>query len=254
MKSRKDLMEQYEDAMFSVMMDEIMSEEGRELLKENERLKADPDFVIPEEVDRRSLKTIARYFSKQKRTRAAHAVWRVFQRISVAAFTAMLLFTGIYAVSPEVRSVTLNLLIEVSDVATSMSFEEGNIAMSTSGKEDLLPYEFAEVPEGFTLTETGGDRFSGWKTYMGENDAKIMLEVTNGSENMLHQFDTENADNVEDIELDGHGGLLVEKGERIRAVLIDEENQIFVDIICDGVSMEEALNVIFSVTYTGQEF
>ena len=110
MKSRKDLMEQYEDAMFSVMMDEIMSEEGRELLKENERLKADPDFVIPEEVDRRSLKTIARYFSKQKRTRAAHAVWRVFQRISVAAFTAMLLFTGIYAVSPEVRTVTLNLL------------------------------------------------------------------------------------------------------------------------------------------------
>lgn len=254
MKSRKDLMEQYEDAIFAVMMDKIMTEEGAELLRENERLKADPDFVIPEEVDRRSLKTISRCFAREKRTRAVHVAWRVFQRVSVAAFTAMLLFTGIYAASPEVRTATLNLLIEVSDVATSMSFEEGSMVKATSDKEDLLPYEFTELPEGFTLDETGGDRFSCWKRYIGENDAIIMLEVTNGSKSMLHQFDTENADNVEDIELDGHNGFLVEKGERIHAVLIDEENRIFVDIICDRVSMEEALNVIFSVTYTGREF
>ena len=254
MKSRKDLMEQYEDAIFAVMMDKIMTEEGAELLRENERLKADPDFVIPEEVDRRSLKTISRCFAREKRTRAVHVAWRVFQRVSVAAFTAMLLFTGIYAASPEVRTATLNLLIEVSDVATSMSFEEGSMVKATSDMEDLLPYEFTELPEGFTLDETGGDRFSCWKRYIGENDAIIILEVINGSESIVHQFDTEDADIVEDIEINGHVGLLMEKNDWINATIADTENQIFIDISCCGLSREDALNFISSLTYTGQRF
>lgn len=249
MKSHEKLIEQYEDALFAVMMEKIMIAEGEELLRENERLQADPNFVIPEETDRRCRKAIARAFGKQKCMHTARAAWRVFQRVSVAAFIGILLFTGVYAASPEVRAATLNLLIEVSDMSTSMSFMPEDGASASAERTSGRIYELGELPEGFELTETGDDSQSYWRLYS-SNSANILLNVTHGSGNMIMHFDTEDADSIESIEINGNTGLLVEKGDIIRAVLADEEYQVFVEIAFNGLNKEEAINVIWSLTYT----
>ena len=44
-----------EDMLFMQLMEQVIKEEGKLLLEENERLKSDPSAAIPEEVDRRML-------------------------------------------------------------------------------------------------------------------------------------------------------------------------------------------------------
>ena len=46
MTNREKLQDQYEDALFALLMDDLAWREGVRLLEENERLKNDPDAKI----------------------------------------------------------------------------------------------------------------------------------------------------------------------------------------------------------------
>ena len=250
MSTRQKLMDQYEDALFSVIMNEIMIEEGKELREENARLKADPRFSVPEETNQRCLKAISHAFGKRKHARAARTVWHVFQRVSVAVFAAVLLFTGVYAAFPPVRDAALNLLVEVSGEATHLHFGEddvqGDAAVETA--EGGI-YEFSELPDGFVLTDSGGDRQAYWRTYTSESGATVELEVMTNSYDKIHRFDTESMENAENIEVNGNSGILAVKDGWIHAILTDEKHQIFIDITCHELSREELLNILFGLAY-----
>ena len=67
MTRREKLQEQYEDALFALLMDDLAVEEGKKAYEENERLKADSSFEVPSKAlcrDYRQMlqkKTISRY-------------------------------------------------------------------------------------------------------------------------------------------------------------------------------------------------
>ena len=48
MANRETRKEQYEDALFALLMDEMAQEDGKELLRLNEQLKQDPGAAVPE--------------------------------------------------------------------------------------------------------------------------------------------------------------------------------------------------------------
>ena len=50
--------EQYEDALFAQIMDKVAEMYGEELLRENEKLRADPNVEFPEDLNRRCLEII----------------------------------------------------------------------------------------------------------------------------------------------------------------------------------------------------
>ena len=52
------LVEQYEDALFALIMDKVAEVEGQKAIEENQRLKASGEVVIPEELNRRCKQTI----------------------------------------------------------------------------------------------------------------------------------------------------------------------------------------------------
>ena len=56
MTRREKLQENFEDALFALLMEEVAEQEGQRLLEENEKLKRDPESTVPPEVDRRCLK------------------------------------------------------------------------------------------------------------------------------------------------------------------------------------------------------
>ena len=62
MNRREDLSEQLEETLFAQMMKEVAKEEGRRALEENERLKNDEGFVVPESVYLKGLSTIKKHF------------------------------------------------------------------------------------------------------------------------------------------------------------------------------------------------
>ena len=53
MANRETRKEQYEDALFALLMDEMAQEDGEELLRLNEALKQDPNAAVPEAVHHR---------------------------------------------------------------------------------------------------------------------------------------------------------------------------------------------------------
>ena len=48
MTRRENLRDQYEDALFALLMDDLAWQEGERLLELNERLKNDPDADVPD--------------------------------------------------------------------------------------------------------------------------------------------------------------------------------------------------------------
>lgn len=64
MKSKEQLWEDYEDALFALLMDKVAEDEGARLYEENERLRRDPAAEVPPEFDRKSREAIIRAFQE----------------------------------------------------------------------------------------------------------------------------------------------------------------------------------------------
>lgn len=66
MKTREQLQEEYEDALFALLMYDVAELEGRRAEEENERLRNDPNARVPEDLDRKCLQLINRHFLRKK--------------------------------------------------------------------------------------------------------------------------------------------------------------------------------------------
>ena len=64
MKSKEQPWEDYEDALFALLMDKVAEDEGVRLYEENERLRRDPAAEVPPEFDRKSREAIIRAFQE----------------------------------------------------------------------------------------------------------------------------------------------------------------------------------------------
>ncbi len=68
------LMEDYEDALFAVLMDRLVIDEGKLLLKECRELQNDPSADVPPHIDAVAKKTIRKAFAARNRKRFLDAV------------------------------------------------------------------------------------------------------------------------------------------------------------------------------------
>ena len=241
MTQREQLRDNYEDALFALLMDEFAEREGERLLEKNERLKLDPDIVISDELDRRCIKTIA----KGKRRKVKYAAYRMISRVAVAVLAVVVLFGTAYAAFPEVRIRTLNLIIELSDQAASLTLERANNSMqnddgaSAELNEDgtLRGYRLPEIPEGFELDYESDTSVSALIRYANAYGESIGFSVI-AAKGTVFNVDTENAEKVENISIHGYSGLLVKKGEGIDITWADTDQNNFIMVSCDGLDEE----------------
>ena len=62
---QNELWERYEDAMFTLLMDEVAHQEGQEQLEWKKQLNDDPSAALPEEVRKKGEQTIRKAFAAQ---------------------------------------------------------------------------------------------------------------------------------------------------------------------------------------------
>ena len=79
MTQKEQLWENYEDAVFAILMDAVAEQEGEKGLQLMEELEHDPSAQVPEEVQRRAEKTI-RKTQNHDVLRAAHDFQVPYQR------------------------------------------------------------------------------------------------------------------------------------------------------------------------------
>lgn len=201
MTRREELQEAYEDAMFALLMDYVAESEGKKALEENRALQEDPDAEVPQEVRRACLKEIRRAFRKKSARSVGRITMKVINKVAIVALVGTLLFSTAFAVSPEFRAGTLNMLIDTFNDGVSFHISSTS-ASEWTDLDDLHP---AFVPEGFEMIEE--DTFAGdfWVYYENNQGDRLEIDVSrNGS------FDTEGA-KIEPIQVCGIPAYLIDQ-------------------------------------------
>ena len=244
MTRREKLEEQYEDAYFALLMDAVAEKEGARLEELNDQLNRDPNAAIPEEVDRRCRKVINQHFAKQRRSGYWRTTKRVLNRVAIVAAVMMLLFTTAFALSEDFRASTLNLLITVEEQYTRLEMENGSASESsdpqpvpsveTTASEYFENLEIGWIPEGFSCVDNTFNYYAGF-----QNDAGLYFSVTLSGENSAIQIDTENADSIEYLSINGVDTMRVFKDGDINCAMMDTANGVFITVwTSPGISIE----------------
>ena len=172
MTQKEQLWENYEDAVFAILMDAVAEQEGEKGLQLMEELEHDPSAQVPEEVQRRAEKTIRKAFAAQSRRSARHVGFRMFQRIAVAVLVIVLTTVCAFAAFPEIRTGILNMIADVYEDHTDFSFTTN---ASNSDPASDYKVELAWIPDGFEVSEEGSHYSTAWKTYENSRSEKKIV-------------------------------------------------------------------------------
>ena len=240
MTKHEILLERLEETVFALMMDEVAKEEGRKALEENERLKADECFVVPETTHRKALATIRRHFSQQNRRAVMSTTSKVISRVAVIVLVMLLLFTTAFATIPEFRAKAMNLIIEVFDDRTRIVFGDSAPEARVGEDESIVGW----VPEGFELVERRESDFVIWEKYIDSNKALIEVDVSFTAP--VWEMDTENA-TVENIVVSGRAAMIISKGNLVQLVCPVRESECVYYVKGEKVSEDIVICVAESV-------
>ena len=222
MTRREMLMEQYENALFALLMDEVAESEGRKAIEENERLKERGEPIISDTSRQRCMKTIARKTTQQDVKRYGRVASRIITKVAVAALVAMLLFTTAFASSESFRIKTLNFVIDTFDDRTELSLVSGD---APSAAQTAVPQiTVGWLPEGFVLAAEGKDDVSALCQYEAENGEIIsilLIDLNAGGAS----FDTETAQMIP-AKVRGTDAHLIVDGN-ITQVMWRDENSVW---------------------------
>ena len=206
MTQKEQLWEQYEDAVFAILMDAVAEQEGKRGLQLMEELEQDPSAQVPEEVQRKAEKTIRKAFAAKNRESMKHFTFKVAQRIAIAVFAAAVLTAGTFAAFPEVRANLYNLIIREYEDHTEFNYAEQFSDEYSSADFTIEP---GWLPDGFTLSDEGQVDALIYKTYQNKNkaDVSITKRIMSGGPLLV---DSENAIKTK-ITIQKHEATLIEK-------------------------------------------
>ena len=230
MTRREELQEAYEDAMFALLMDYVAESEGKKALEENRALQEDPDAEVPQEVRRACLKEIRRAFRKKSARSVGRITMKVINKVAIVALVGTLLFSTAFAVSPEFRAGTLNMLIDTFN--DGVSFQISSEAVSEqSNLEDIIP---SWVPEGYELSEKDNVPGVYWAYYRTEQGDELNIKMLTDGGSVMS--DTTGAE-IEPIEICGVSAYLIDQTQTegskhgiIKLVIVNEQENYILNI------------------------
>ena len=238
--SMKDeqLQEQYEDALFALLMDELAKRQGAEYSRENEALKQDAAFAVPERTYQRCLRVIRRGFAGRRFKKAGKIALLAIRKLSVAVFTLLVLFGAAIAASPRLQSSTLRFLVYFDAKGTTIEARpEENAAYVPDG---TLKVQVGWIPDGFALTEEWEAEIGFEYTYRSADDRCVYVNVSGGVGTA--SIDTEDAQ-VTDIEIHGCYGIMSEKPGQCIIMWADQEHDCVVIVGGEGVDRETVMRI-----------
>lgn len=229
----------YEDALFALLMDRVAQEEGARLLEENERLKDDPDAAVPPELDQKSLETIRKAFAGRRRRQTHTAGWYL-SRLAIAVLAALLLFAVAYASIPDLQLRTLEMLIRNSDVSSRLSFVGGENEEVTpvDQRQTLAGYALPDISESYAVVDQGETSREAWIEYAHMDGSSIRIKISKISDTF---YNIEEDEFAEPAEVCGYEGKLLEKDGKVYLTWYDTDHEKVVLISAQNVDGERVL-------------
>lgn len=256
MTKKEKLIDDYEDALFALLMEDVAQIEGTDAIQLNVKLLEDSRYAIPEAVQKRCKKTIYHAFSRKNRKRIEKKAVKIIQYISVAMMIAVLLFTTAFAGSPNIRRMTLNVMIDLGAKYSEFRSEDNSLSISNMSPIDDLEYyyniAFEWLPKGYTVAN-GSKNEGGSDIFLHNNETDGWIEVyISGYDGLSHQIDSEDAE-IKYITIQDCPGILVTKEvnylpetesyTRRRIVWPDNEQQVLIDVITSNLTEDEIIHL-----------
>lgn len=164
---------QYEDALFALMMQDVVEHEGAQILRQVKALELDPAAAVPELVNTRMEQSIHSFFARKKAKRFSRQMRSTARKLAVAALVSSFLLTSAFAYSEEFRVGALNLMIDVFDQGTQITFRSSQSQHATMNRQENSLTD--GIPVGYDETMEYSD--SDTKFIALENEIGAVIEI-----------------------------------------------------------------------------
>ena len=187
MTKQEMLYEQYNDALFRLLMHSVAQHQGQQYQEENQALKAQ-EGGPSETAKRRCLRTISRQVRRGHARAAARTASRVLSKAAVVMLLVISCLTAAFAVSPVFRSDALRWAVATFGDHAEYRFNQ------TEGGVQYQGIEVGWLPEGYELVEnrTANRMTSQLYTKLNNGEEqRIEVQIMNFSGEGIFTVDTE---------------------------------------------------------------
>lgn len=237
MTRHEELEEEYIDAYFALLMEGIALEEDKRLERENEELRQDPNAAVPEELNRRCLRTIKWHFAAQRRHGILQTIKKVGYRVAILFVAAGTLFSTAFAFSESFRMMVLTFEDHIS-----VSLEKFYTERQANTFRDV---EAKWLPDGYYLTEQERSNYRIWNKYTEENGQLVEVSVYINSD-VTMGLDSEDAD-VEQVEIQGNPALMFVKDGDVQIAWLDLRTGSLWEVFGVDIPQSDAIHVAENV-------
>jgi hypothetical protein len=205
---RNALLEQYESALFALLMDNMAVQEGQAAAEENLRLQADPTYAVPPELKARCLRAIRRSAGKGKAASFRKTAVKVLNRAAVILLICVSLFACVFAVSKDVRTQVIHFIVTSYD--GHMDFSAHADSSSSVPTDGAMPgVTFGWIPDGYAQSFSDISPLQNIFEFENKGGNIIYAKLIDSTKGTF-SIDTENAE-MENLTINGSDALLTHK-------------------------------------------
>lgn len=205
--------EAFDELLIKIALSSFAEMEGRELLKENERLKQEPEFQLPPDHE----KTINKIIRKQKFQKSVKVIGKGFYRVMnkvALIFLALSITTAATMVaSAEFRKAIYKLIMTDEEIYTLIKLDDSTALEFVEADVFTWDHAFAPtmLPKGYIVDEVIELDDLSKITYKKDDGGYIRFAQDSSRAASTIQIDTENAQLVEKVFINDSEALLVSK-------------------------------------------
>jgi hypothetical protein len=243
---KEKLMEELEEIQVRLAVLSWAEEEGERLLQENEELKKDPFYQPSEEAKQKFRKMLKRHSFRQKVRNVLHTSYRYSKNVAAILFAVLLVFSTSILSVRAMRTKVLNWFIQMGDQYTEIGLDEKeNTAGDNINVNWVNAYAPSYIPKGFSISSLNNGKNMKSIEYKNEKEGIIVFQQMDNNANQ--NIDTEDAEKIEKITVQGEKGLLVNKNDLITVAWHNDTYMFTLSTKSDGLQNEEVLKIAESV-------
>lgn len=220
MIGREALLEQYEEALFALLMESVAEAEGEKALAESRRLNESGEEIVPAETHRRCLRLIAQKMAGRNVRQFGRGFVRAAGMAATIALVAIMVFTTAFAAqeSFQAKKPTFGYAMKFHKHTTVISLPASSAALGSGQRSPAPQFSVDWLPKGFEPEKEEKSDSNVWIQYRRPNtEARIVIAARNlldGSANV----NTEDA-KVSYRQLRGTEAMVVETPDSVCRIL-----------------------------------
>lgn len=242
MTKQEMLYEQYNDALFRLLMHSVAQHQGQQYQEENQVLKAQ-EGGPSETVKRRCLRTISRQVRRGHARAVARTASRVLSKAAVVMLLVISCLTAAFAVSPVFRSDALRWAVATFGDHAEYRFNQ------TEGGVQYQGIEVGWLPEGYELVENQNTNGTISRRYIrpsGSVEQRVDIRVMNFDGEGVFKVDTE-ANQLYQTIVHDTLATVIQRDESMQIIWMYPESNCIVMLCGDNISTETALRIAQSI-------